>query len=1112
MFISMVIIMLFMISSVSAVDLNNASDNSNLLQYDNNKVVFSSQNLDVSSNDSISDTKFVNSRNDNLNDYPFDTLINNNLGSGDILGLQYISENIIQDNGTNETILVGNDTEMYFKNGTSYKVLLTDNNGSPLSNQSIQFSINGNTYNRTTNENGTASILINLHAGNYNITSYFAGTDVYSSSSITNFINVLSTISADDIEKYYRNDTQFYAKFLNGNGTPLVNTSVSFNINGVFYNRDTDENGTARLNINLQAGDYVITSINTNGEMYSNNIAVLTTILANDTVKYYRNDTQFYALFLTNTGNPLINQTVSFNINGIFYNRTTNENGIARMNINLNPDNYTITCINTNGEMRSRNIEVLPTISASDVNMYYRDGTKFTASVVDGTGNELANSTVTFNINGVFYNRTTNESGVASLNINLNNGNYIITSTNVNGLSVSNKITIQIANSTIIGNYSHLITGIDKNYTVKLMGLNNNSISSAMVYFSYDNDNVTAVTNEYGEATITLSNLSEGNHTIFYEFKGSANYNPSNSSSLILVSNSTVKLLASNLTMSYKDGSKFNVTLTDLKNNPLANETISFNINGIIYNRTTNDNGVAGLTINLIPDTYVISYSYSDINSEDYNEGSNNIIVSKLVAKLTANDLAFEYGDHSSFEVVLTDNNNLPINNTEVTINVNNVSYGVNTNESGVAKLNINLGVGYYPVFTSLDNIYYSANNITNHILVNGTVFEAKDLTMIVGSSANYSVTLKDAYGNGVSGAQINFTYANVVQLVNTTSNGVATIVLSNLTKGIYPIIYTFENNSGQSYVHVVGSILFSQLISTANYVNSYIENNSKLPSQVSIDGTSYNSAQYLYLLSQAIVDLSNNNASTLAVRDISNPSNPGSASNLGKLYNYVSIAKSILSTMDNGTTPNSVQTSIGTVGYDGIVYAFTRVLVYYGEMASLPSYVSINSLVIYTSTSRLDSANTISDLSAYLASSKNCEVTNSAIVNLANQLTKGLTTSLEKASAIYNYVRDSISYSFYYNTRYGAVRTLSVKSGNCVDHSHLLIALYRAAGLPARYVHGTCVFSSGSTYGHVWTQVLIGNTWVVSDATSSRNSFGKVVNWNNNNYVLKGYYSSISF
>ena len=80
------------------------------------------------------------------------------------------------------------------------------------------------------------------------------------------------------------------------------------------------------------------------------------------------------------------------------------------------------------------------------------------------------------------------------------------------------------------------------------------------------------------------------------------------------------------------------------------------------------------------------------------------------------------------------------------------------------------------------------------------------------------------------------------------------------------------------------------------------------------------------------------------------------------------------------------------------------------------------------------------------------------------------------------------------------------------MDQAHLSIALYRAAGLPARYVHGTCVFSSGSTYGHVWAQVLIGDTWIVSDSTSTRNSFDNVVNWNNYNYSLNGYYSSISF
>ena len=88
----------------------------------------------------------------------------------------------------------------------------------------------------------------------------------------------------------------------------------------------------------------------------------------------------------------------------------------------------------------------------------------------------------------------------------------------------------------------------------------------------------------------------------------------------------------------------------------------------------------------------------------------------------------------------------------------------------------------------------------------------------------------------------------------------------------------------------------------------------------------------------------------------------------------------------------------------------------------------------------------------------------------------------------------------------------MNAKKGNCVDHSHLLAAMFRTAKLPTRYVHGTCKFTSGSTYGHVWVQVLIDGTWTVADATSSKNSLGKIGNWNTKTYKLNGYYSSLSF
>ena len=146
------------------------------------------------------------------------------------------------------------------------------------------------------------------------------------------------------------------------------------------------------------------------------------------------------------------------------------------------------------------------------------------------------------------------------------------------------------------------------------------------------------------------------------------------------------------------------------------------------------------------------------------------------------------------------------------------------------------------------------------------------------------------------------------------------------------------------------------------------------------------------------------------------------------------------------------------------------------------------------------------------MAASHNCEVNNAKIKKLVSKLTKDCKNDKEKADKIFKYVRDTISYSFYYNTKYGAAGTLNAKSGNCVDHAHLLVAMYRASGLAARYVHGTCHFSSGNTYGHVWAQVLVGKTWTVADATSSRNSLGKVANWNTNSYKLQAYYSSLPF
>ena len=175
---------------------------------------------------------------------------------------------------------------------------------------------------------------------------------------------------------------------------------------------------------------------------------------------------------------------------------------------------------------------------------------------------------------------------------------------------------------------------------------------------------------------------------------------------------------------------------------------------------------------------------------------------------------------------------------------------------------------------------------------------------------------------------------------------------------------------------------------------------------------------------------------------------------------------------------------------------------------------MSGNNVKLYTSKfSTVSSKTTVSSSSKkYLVPTAHCQSNDSKIESLAASITKGTTSQYGKASKIFNWVRDHISYSFYYNTKKGALGTLKSRSGNCVDTAHLVVALERAAGIPARYNHGTCRFSSGTWYGHVWAQVYVNGKWYYADGTSYRNSFGVVKNWNTKTFTLHGIYASLPF
>ena len=320
------------------------------------------------------------------------------------------------------------DVEMFYHDGSRLVAKLTDFQGKPIVNATIYFSINGVNYARTTDANGTASIALNLESGAYSVIVAYNGSASYSKISKNITVTINPSIIADDLVKMYKNDTKFSAKFLGSDGKVLANTTVKFNINGVLYTRTTNNDGVGSLAINLRPGEYVLTAYNpVTGEQQGFNITVKSLIVTQDLTKYYMNASSFQATIYDKNGSLAVGKNVTFNINGVFYTRTADENGVVSLAINLRPGEYIITTIYEELDI-GNNVVVLPTLVTSDLNMTYRDGSKFTAQTLDGQGKPLVNQNVTFNVNGRLYFKTTGDDGVASLTINLMSGKYIITS------------------------------------------------------------------------------------------------------------------------------------------------------------------------------------------------------------------------------------------------------------------------------------------------------------------------------------------------------------------------------------------------------------------------------------------------------------------------------------------------------------------------------------------------------------------------------------------------------------------------------------------------------------------------------------------------------------
>ena len=721
-----------------------------------------------------------------------------------------------------------------------------------------------------------------------------------------------------------------------------------------------------------------------------------------------------------------------------------------------------------------------------------------------------------------------------------NSENEVLSTDNTDSLSESETL----KNTSLTTNSSSVIRGYDISAT--LTDSDNVSLSNKVVTYTLSGKTYNKTTDSNGKITIPI-NLAAGTYTLKLAFAGDDNYSGTTKSISLKVLANTPKITTGST--SVMRGYYFYAYLKDAAGKALKGQKITFKVNGKTYTKTTNSNGRAALKIKLPVGKYKVKIVHSASGIYSYAKKTVTIKSLANTPKISLSSKSVIRGKY--IYAYLKDGAGKVLSGKKLTFTLNGRTYVKKTNSNGRAALKVKIAAGKYRL-----RIYHYKSGVYDYKKKSATLTVQKNTPKI--SVANVTVIkdkylyvyLKDKAGSVMKSHNVKIRINGKTYTKTTNSNGRAALKLSMAAKSYstkisFDAVSVYSSKSVTKTINVINDPYKNSILNiekAATNVRNYVDDYGKLPETVTVGSEKVTIEEFSYLMGEAIAALNKGSTGKVSVLSgIGNVNSTNTSLNT-KVFKaeYLDLANRVVSHINTNKVPaaeievyNSSKAKVGNANFDLYTYCFAKILNFYRTDGYLPNWCTFESDVfddasiiptndtspgkVTTADSRdfkkgLNEKNTVSDLSQYLKAGGHCAL-NQAIKNKAASLTKGLTTTAAKANAIFNYVRDGIEYSYYADSKKDASGTLSSGSANCCDQANLVVALCRAAGIPARYSHAQgCTFSSGLVTGHVWAQILVGDTWYAADATSSRNKLGDINNWNTNSYNTLRQYALIPF
>lgn len=477
-----------------------------------------------------------------------------------------------------------------------------------------------------------------------------------------------------------------------------------------------------------------------------------------------------------------------------FYN-TTNDKGKVYLATNFNVGSYSVKISLVDpyfeGELIGRIVvKKANTKVTADKSESILNKTTSLSAKITSNGEPVNDGYVKFYIDDEFAGSSKVNEGYASIeykhskvgSFNIlavyeENSNYL-ESKDENSLEIE-KITAQLKSKNIATIYKDF-----DSYNITVLDDKNKGIKGIDILFNiYEDGNLLAnnylATNNEGKASLNMD-LSAGHYTIEASILDDEYQAIKNNT--ITIDKAIAKLTAKQNGNSYNDSSLKISFKQAITNKAYANQKILVKFsNGKMYSVRTDENGEAILKLDIGAGEF--NFQLNSANNNIIGKSAGVVKIEKLDANLEANPISINYGDNGSLESKLTDANNNPLADTEISFTIENEKINKVTDKDGIARLDLSeiesdLNPGTHTASVNVNNENYNvqAKNVNIDVLKINASIDIKSISKYYNDKTQFEAKLTDNNGNPLENKSICFKNDNGTITAITNEKGIASI------------------------------------------------------------------------------------------------------------------------------------------------------------------------------------------------------------------------------------------------------------------------------------------------------------------------------------------------